>query len=686
MGTPLETALQYCRRNWNPVPVPFQKKGPVGTGWGKRVIREADAPRYFNGAPQNIGVVLGPTSNGLTDVDLDCPEAIALAPLLLPETGAIFGRRSKPDSHYLFVTRLGETSQKATHAYEDPETGEMLVELRCGGGKSAQTVFPGSLHASGEPVEWSRSGDPAEFDGPALLKRVAAIAAGCLLARHWPGTGSRHKAALALGGFLARLDWSETDIGHFVGAVADVGGSEDVAAKETAAKDAARAYAKGSTAGGFPMLADKFGEPVAKKVAEWLGYRPETVVQKFFEPPAAAANDADWRQACLRNDKGEALPVLANAMAALRSAPELAEVFSYDQMQCATMISRVVPGCGSPPGGAMPMRLATDTDISQVQEWLQKAGLPRLGKEITHQAVDYRAVERAFHPVRQHLEGLSWDGRERLSGWLSTYLGAEETPYTAGIGAMFLIAMVARIFEPGCKADYMMVLEGPQGARKSTACAILGGEWFSDSLPDVTAGKDVSQHLPGKWLIEIAEMSAMSKAEDAALKAFISRPVERYRPSYGRKEVIQPRQCVFVGTTNKSTYLRDETGGRRYWPVKVGRVDTDALARDRDQLFAEAVRRYRSGTRWWPDEAFEAEHIRPEQESRFEADAWEEPVRRYLDGKDRVSVMEVARCALFIETPKVGTADQRRIASTLERLGWVRKPKDWQGNRFWGPL
>jgi predicted P-loop ATPase len=298
-----------------------------------------------------------------------------------------------------------------------------------------------------------------------------------------------------------------------------------------------------------------------------------------------------------------------------------------------------------------------------------------------HQAITLRAHERAFHPIRDYLGSLTWDGRPRLDAWLTTYLCVDPTPYTKVIGRMFLIAAVARVFRPGAKADYVIILEGVQGAGKSRACAALGGEWFSDCLPDVTRDKDAAQHLLGKWIIEISELSALSRAESEAMKSFISRQVERYRPPYGCEEVTEPRQCVFVGTTNMSTYLSDDSGGRRFWPVKVGRIDVERLAADRDQLFAEAVVAYRAGEPWAPSLAFEQAHIRAEQEARFEADAWEVEIERYLLGRTRTRVSEVARGALGIMTSKIGTAEQRRISRILTRLGWTAA-RDWRGRAF----
>ena len=403
----------------------------------------------------------------------------------------------------------------------------------------------------------------------------------------------------------------------------------------------------------------------------------KTQVVKLNSKRARRENIPAWLlNQCVLSDTGKPLPVLASALAVLRA--ELPDAFAYDEMLCAPILMKELED-----SAAFAPRPVTDVDVGIVQERLQHIGLQRLSKDVVHQAVDVRAHERRFHPVRDYLTGLQWDHAKRLEHLLPTYFGATDTVYARKIGPMFLVSMAARILAPGCKADHMIVLEGPQGTLKSTACDILGGRWFSDNLPDITVGKDASQHLRGKWLIEVSEMHAMGRAEAAQLKAFITRQTERYRPSYGRKEVIEPRQCVFIGTTNRDTYLRDETGGRRFWPVKAGIIDVDALARDRDQLFAEAVACFHKDKRWWPDKDFEREHIMPQQAERYEADAWEDHISDYLETMEKVTVGQVARGALGIETQRIGTAEQRRIAAVLEQLGWKRLPKDWKGKRWW---
>ena len=405
-----------------------------------------------------------------------------------------------------------------------------------------------------------------------------------------------------------------------------------------------------------------------------------TIIKRAKRKAAAAkqaADNPDWLEHCVLSDTFKPLPVLANALAALRA--EMADTFAFDEMMCAPLLMQALED----KRGFTP-RPITDVDVGIVQEKLQHLGLKRLSKDVVHQAVDVRAHERRFHPVRDYLRGLQWDGTARLENLLPNYFGAEATAYTLSIGAMFLISMVARIIKPGCKADHMIVLEGPQGTLKSTACSILGGKWFSDALPEVSSGKDAQLHLRGKWLIEVSEMHAMNRAETAQLKAFITRQVEQYRPSYGRKEVFEQRQCVFVGTTNRDTYLRDETGGRRFWPVKTGIIDDEALAQDRDQLFAEAVVRFHSDERWWPDKDFERQHIMPEQAARYEADVWEETIGIFVEAHSKVTINQIARDALgIVEMARIGTADQRRIAAALEQLGWKRLQKDYSGRRYW---
>jgi predicted P-loop ATPase len=383
---------------------------------------------------------------------------------------------------------------------------------------------------------------------------------------------------------------------------------------------------------------------------------------------------------------GKAKPIanLYNALKAMRGDEFLRGLFRRDEMMAATMLMKPIDAAEAAEG--FEPRPATDTDIAKVQEYLQRIFV-RLPKEVVRDAADVVASENRFHPVKEWLEGLQWDRKPRLETWLVQYFGAEDSEYVRGIGRMFMISMVARIFKPGAKVDHMLVIEGPQGKLKSSACAILAGKWFSDALPDLdkASGKDVSQHLRGKWLIEVAEMHAFSRAEATKLKSFISRRDERYRPSYGRLEVFERRQTVFVGTTNAATYLKDPSGGRRFWPSPVGEINLARLAADREQLLAEAVALYHQGVPWWPDKDFETAFIMPEQAARYDADCWEEQISAYLKGETKVTVGMVARVALSIDTPRISRADQCRIMAIMETLDWHRLKKDSKGTRWWGP-
>jgi predicted P-loop ATPase len=280
------------------------------------------------------------------------------------------------------------------------------------------------------------------------------------------------------------------------------------------------------------------------------------------------------------------------------------------------------------------------------------------------------------------LASLQHDGRPRLNTWLSTCLGADQTAYNETVGRAMLIAAVARIFQPGCKVDTVPIFEGAQGARKSTAVKALFDPWFSDELADL-GSKDAAMQTRGVWGIEVSELDAMSRMEASRIKAFITRTTDRFRPPYGSRIIESPRSCVFWGTTNSDGYLKDETGGRRFWPVKIGRINVDLLHEQRDQLWAEAVVLYRANFPWWITKAETLKDAERHQRDRYIDDPWDKAIADYVDVSHEVTIDEVLRSALHLEIGRCGQSEMNRVARSLKALGCHRIQVRTGAKRVW---
>jgi predicted P-loop ATPase len=419
--------------------------------------------------------------------------------------------------------------------------------------------------------------------------------------------------------------------------------------------------------------------------------------RKGRRPPLRAVKpgEIDWRAGLLTTEKGEPRANVANAILALRNT--WPDVFAFDDFTQGIRVVGAPPWdpCDAPEGYE-PGELA-DTDVTRVVAWLARHEGVDVSTDTMWKAIAVVAESKRVHPVREFLAGLRWDGVPRVERWLSTYLGAESTPYTRKVGPIVLRSAVARVMRPGCKVDTMAVLEGPQGTFKSSAIkALFGAEWTSDSPLDFGT-KDRFVQLRGKWGVEIPELDGFDRADVNRIKSFLSSPVDDFRPPYGRASVRAPRQCILIGTVNPGAtgYLRDVTGGRRFLPFKVGDIALDALVRDREQLWAEAAADFRAGRPWWPD-ASDAETFGAEQEARFVVDSWEDKIRSYLDeaaahaprkvqgdgkawtrtthdGRPFVTVADLLERALgMVEAEKHSQAAQNRVAAVLHRLGWER--------------
>jgi putative DNA primase/helicase len=399
---------------------------------------------------------------------------------------------------------------------------------------------------------------------------------------------------------------------------------------------------------------------------------------------AAAHAGDDWRMGLSRAEKSGAVhPTLRNAVTILRNDPKWAGVIALDEFSGRVMKRR-------PPPFAIAERGEWgDLDDTRLMLWLSQEYYMEPKKQVIMDAVHLVADANRFHEVRDYLRSLKWDGKTRLAYWLAAYLGAEQKPeekdtpplqtYVGAAGTKWMVAAVARIMRPGCKADNVLILEGDQGLGKSTAFAVLAGaDWFTDA-PFKIGDKEGYQLIQGKWIVELAELDSFNKAETSGSKLFFSQYVDRFRVPWGKRPADVPRQCVFGGSVNHDTYLKDDSGNRRYWPVRVTKIDIPELRADRDQLWAEAVALFDSGMRWdvLPEERamFEIE-----QEARYVGDAWETQILKYLDTSDnagvkpqRVTTADVLRLGLHLDASRWTRAEQQRVGNIMRRLGWPRK-------------
>jgi predicted P-loop ATPase len=391
-----------------------------------------------------------------------------------------------------------------------------------------------------------------------------------------------------------------------------------------------------------------------------------------------------WTDDLRLDDKGGVRPLLANLILFLRHHNKWAGVFAYDEFN-ARVVVRKRPPWGDEPADA-PL---TDHHESSIRVWFQREDIAAAQGDVGR-AVQAVARHSPFHPVRDYFEALKWDGTPRLDTWLIAYLHADDTEYTRAVGPRWLISAAARIYQPGAKVDHMLVLEGPQGRLKSEALRALAvrDEWFTDRLSHI-AGKDAMLETAGVLLVEIAELDATTRASSSASKRFLTSRHDRFRPPYGKHPITLPRQCVFAGTVNPPVggYLKDPTGARRIWPVTChGMIDRDGIERDRDQLWAEAVVRFKAGAPWWLEtDALEA-LATAEQAMRFKVDVWRESVEQWIGARKDVSVSEVLRHALGIAEREQTQSAFNRVAAILTELGFTKhRPRKGHGreNRYW---
>lgn len=411
------------------------------------------------------------------------------------------------------------------------------------------------------------------------------------------------------------------------------------------------------------------------------------------QPPGGGETPDEWRRKLTFNRDGNVEGTLHNLIQIVEHDERLAGLWWLNESSNQIELTRDGPW----PGGNKSEFV--DADAFELAAWLQHPDryAMKCSDDLVLKASIAVARRYRRHPIREYLSALKWDGVPRVERMFVDLFGATDTPYNLGAAKCFMVSAAARMlwFDPkapavGAQVDFMLVLEGEQGKRKSSALRTLfGSQWFVDTM-ESPSKPDFYQVIQGAWGVEIAEMDAFSRGEVTNVKGAISRRVDKFRAPYERVPRSYRRECVFVGTTNEHQYLRDPTGGRRFLPVRTeAEVDIDALVACRDQLWAEAVAIFEAGFEWWslpPDAA-------AQQSERYQGDAWGDRINRWLDmllpedkypsrlkfgtRVDWVTLEELLVYAIGVEPAKHTPADQRRVASHLKIEKWESFQQRW---------
>jgi len=371
-----------------------------------------------------------------------------------------------------------------------------------------------------------------------------------------------------------------------------------------------------------------------------------------------------WANILECNDQSVPRSSLSNAVLVLQHDPLFApDLFYYD-----AFLDRILVRNSA-------QREWRDDDDVRLTVYLQQTiGMMTVQKSVAADAATYVARQRQRHAVTDYLDTLVWDGTDRIAHAFEDFWGAEPSAtqpceYLRAVSANFFLGLIARVRQPGCQLDNMVIFEGAQGIGKSRAMRVVGGDWYALAAEPVSS-KDFFQAIRGIWLLEIGEMDAFSKAERERIKLAISTPTDRYRASWGRRAEDHPRQTVFAGTTNRDDYGNDDTGLRRFWPVRCGDIAIDSLAAIRPQLLAEADVRYQRGESWWDTPTDSTLAV---QRDRQHDDVWTMTVMEWLGVRDEVTSADVLVQGLKFREADIGRLEQNRVASILTLNGWRRQ-------------